>query len=145
MARRIASIATAVTVISTLFSTRQPDEDGLAARFKLNAKGFPDYRDIHHPARPFFVNVEVTKARQFVFNRLIHGHFIGQTTFETATHTGDAGRIQRHPLLFGHTHGNWRKLRQERGAAEWLSAHTIPAELFGLITGTNLAHLNAYP
>src|SRR5207249_5213421 len=37
------------------------------------------------------------------------------------------------------------KFRQERGAAQWLSAHTIPAELFGLITGTNLAHLNTHP
>src|SRR2546422_10525326 len=51
MARRIASIATAVTVIGTLFSTRQPDEDALAALFELNSKGFPDHRDIHHPAR----------------------------------------------------------------------------------------------
>src|SRR5215831_9673262 len=93
MARRIASIATAVAVIGTLFSTRQPDEDAIAALFKLNGKGFPDHRDIHHPARTFFRDVEVTNTRQFVFNRLIHGHFIGQTTFETTTYAGNAGRI----------------------------------------------------
>src|SRR6266446_6797471 len=145
MARRIAAIATAVTVIGTLFSTRQPDEDAIAALFEFNSKSFPDHRDVHHPARPFFRDIEVTNARQFVFDRLIHGHFIGQTTFETAAHAGDAGRIKRHPLLFGHAHGNRRKFRQERGAAEWASAHAIPPELFGLITGANLAHLNAYP
>src|SRR5215510_307612 len=145
MARRIASIATAVTVIGTLFSTRQPDEDTIAALFEFNSKGFPYYRDIHHPARAFFGDVEVTNARQFVSDRLIHSHFIGQTTFETTTHAGDTGRIQRHPLFFGHAHGNRRKFCQKRGATKRTPAYAMPAELFGLITGTNLAHLNAYP
>src|SRR3989442_975097 len=90
MAWRIPSIATAVTIIRTLFSTRQTYEKYLATLFKLNGKGFPNHRDIHHPPTSFFCDVAVTNARQFVFDRLVHGHFIGQTTFETAAYTGDA-------------------------------------------------------
>src|SRR5689334_16752643 len=88
MAWRIASIATAVTVVGTLFSTQQPDEDAIATLLELNGKGLSDHCNIHHPARTLFGDVEIPDARQFVFDRLIYGHFIGQTTFETATHTG---------------------------------------------------------
>jgi hypothetical protein len=68
---------------------------------------------------------------------------IAKTALQPAAKTRQPGRVQVEILPFGHLDGNWFETVQPRRAAERPPARPIAAEHFGLVTGTNLTHLNS--
>src|SRR5262249_61817641 len=97
-----------------------------------------------HPAfiTPFLFNDTATTE---IYTLSLHDALpiLRQTALETAADTRDARRVERHALLFGHPHRDRGKFGQEGGTAQRATTDAIPPQLFGLITGTDLAHLNA--